>query len=428
MVLSRYVLREHLAPFVFGFVVIIFLLIVDMILTTLDQILGKGIPVFVVMELFFLNLAWMVALAVPMAVLVSTLMAFGRLSSDGEITAMRALGVSLLQVVRPVAIAGCILALFMLWFNDRVLPEFNHRARLLIMDIARKRPSVAFADLAGVVVDEFPDYRILFDRVDKSGRMMQNVRVYHFSGDPYPVNIMADSGQVVFDRDSDHAFLNLLGGSLLRIDKQEPTIQIRTQFVRAQLSLGEAGQEMSRSSSTYRNDREMGIAMMRGRILANERDIAKSLTDISDRTTKLFDTLLLQDNMVDADVPVFHALMGRIQASKRIMGHKAQEANRLRVEVHKKFSIPAACIAFVLVGIPLGIQVRGRSPAIGASLSIGFFLMWWILLIGGEKLADRGVIVPWLAMWAPNLVTLLIGGWMTGRVVLERHTRRRISQ
>ncbi|MBT3602494.1 MAG: LptF/LptG family permease, partial [Candidatus Latescibacteria bacterium] len=135
MVLSRYVLKEHVTPFVFGFAVIIFLLIVDLILETLDKVLGKGIPVPIVLELFFLNLAWMVALAVPMAVLVSTLMAFGRLSADGEIIAMRALGVSIFQVVRPVFVAGAILALVMLWFNDRVLPEFNHRARLLIMDI-----------------------------------------------------------------------------------------------------------------------------------------------------------------------------------------------------------------------------------------------------------------------------------------------------
>jgi lipopolysaccharide export system permease protein len=424
MVLSRYVLREHIAPFMFGFAVIIFLLVVDMILTTLDQILGKGIPVPVVLELFFLNLAWMVALAVPMAVLVSTLMAFGRLSSDGEITAMRALGVSLFQVIRPVLIAGCLLAFCMLWFNDRVLPEFNHRARLLMMDITRKRPSVAFSDLAGVVVDDFPNYRILFDRVDKSGRMMQNVRVYHFDGDPYPVNIVADSGQVIFDAALEHAFLNLFEGALLRIDKQDPTLQIKSQFEWAQLQLGDAGKQMSRSSSTYRNDREMGIAMMQARIETNEKEIGQSIGDISSRTSMLFDTLLLQHNTAEADISAFRALIGRVQANTRIVGHKAQEANRLRVEVHKKFSIPAACIAFVLVGVPLGIRVRGRSPAIGASLSIGFFLMWWIFLIGGEKLADRGVIVPWLAMWAPNLVTMLIGGWMTGRVILERHVLR----
>lgn len=424
MVLSRYVLREHITPFVFGFAVIVFLLIVDLILDTLDKVLGKGIPVPIVLELFFLNLAWMVALAVPMAVLVSTLMAFGRLSADGEIIAMRALGVSIFQVIRPVFVAGAILALVMLWFNDRVLPEFNHRARLLIMDIHRKRPSVAFADMAGIVVDDFPGYRIVFDRVDPDGRMMENVKVYHFEGDPYPTTILADSGQVVFDTVEDRAYLNLLGGALMRFDEKEPMVQAETVFEWAQLKLGNAGKQMSRSSSTYRNDREMGVGMMNARIAQNKVEIGESFAELSQLTAGLFDDLLLQNGPTEADVSAFRAHIGRVQANMRIVGHKSREVHRLEVEVHKKFSIPAACIAFVLVGVPLGIRVRGRSPAIGASLSIGFFLMWWIFLIAGEKLADRAVVEPWLAMWAPNVVTLFIGGWMTLRVIFERDLSR----
>ncbi len=424
MILSRYVIREHIAPFLFAFVVIIFLLVVDMILITLDRILGKGIPVGVVLELFFLNLAWMVALAAPMAVLVSTLMAFGRLGADGEITAMRALGVSLFQVVRPVLIAGAILALFMLWFNDQILPEANHRARLLIMDITRKRPSVAFADMAGIVVDDFPEYRILFDRVDKKGRMMENVRVYHFEGASYPVTITADSGQVRFDVSQDQAFLNLLGGASFRYDEKDPEVETKTQFEWAQLQLGDAGKQLSRSSSTYRNDREMGISMMQERIATNEHEIVESWGALSVQTTELFEQLLLSEKISEVGLAQVRALIGRLQANQRIMMHKAQEANRLRVEVHKKFSIPAACVAFVLVGVPLGIRVRGRSPAIGASLSIGFFLMWWVFLIAGEKLADRGVVAPWMAMWAPNMVTVIVGAWMTMRVVFELHLRK----
>lgn len=418
MVLSRYVLREHVAPFLFSFAVILFLLMIDMILVTLDRILGKGIPAFVVLELFALQLAWMVALAVPMSVLVSTLMAFGRLSSDGEILAMRTLGISLFQVVRPVVVAGILLFVFMLWFNDQVLPEFNHRARLLMMDIQRKRPSVAFADLAGVVVDDFPEYRILFDRVQPDGRMMDKIRVYHFDGGSYPVTVVADSGQFVIQQD--RAFLNLLGGALYRIDGEEPFVQVKTRFEEAKLQLGDSGQELARSTSTYRNDREMGITMMQERIARNEREIAESLDQMAVRTGLFFEALLLSDQEHAVENTTPKSLLGRAQADARILRHKVAEANRLRVEVHKKYSIPAACIVFVLVGVPLGIRARGQSPAIGASLSIGFFLMWWIFLIGGEKLADRGVVAPWMAMWTPNLITLVIGGWMTLRVMFER--------
>ena len=79
------------------------------------------------------------------------------------------------------------------------------------------------------------------------------------------------------------------------------------------------------------------------------------------------------------------------------------------VEIHKKLSIPVACIVFVMVGAPLGIRVRRGGAATGAALSIGFFLVYWIFLISGEKLADRAVIAPWVAMWSPNIVIGLIG-------------------
>jgi lipopolysaccharide export system permease protein len=116
--------------------------------------------------------------------------------------------------------------------------------------------------------------------------------------------------------------------------------------------------------------------------------------------------------------------MGRIAADARILRHKRRAADRLKVEVHKKFSIPAACLVFVLVGAPLGVWARSSSPAIGAAISIAFFLVWWICLIGGEKLADRGVIMPWLAMWVPNILTGAIGLGLAARLIFDSQKRR----
>jgi hypothetical protein len=112
--------------------------------------------------------------------------------------------------------------------------------------------------------------------------------------------------------------------------------------------------------------------------------------------------------------------VARLSADATLVAHKRRLADRLRVEVHKKYSIPAACLVFVLVGAPLGVRVRRGGAAVGAGISIGFFLIYWLFLVAGEKLADRGLVSPWLSMWAPNLV---LGG--IGAIVAAAHWSRR---
>lgn len=425
MRLRRYVLIEHLMPFLFSFSVIIFLLVIDLVLQMLDRILGKGVPVGVVLELFFLNTAWMIALAIPMAVLVSALLAFGRLSADGEITAMRALGIGVHQVVGPVLLTAMVLGIGMVFFNDRILPEFNHRARLLMMDIHRKRPALALVDKAGVVIGDFKDYRILFERADAQSGMLYRVLVYRYHLDGFPETAVADSGRVEFDSVRDEALIWLFDGEMHRIDEDDPRVYTRTMFEKARLGLGDAGQQLSRSSSTYRNDREMDIGTMQSQIAQyeeeNVRAQAKKGQMVEAFLREVILDLPLQDSSVESSL---RAVMGRIAADARILRHKVRAADRLRVEVHKKFSIPAACLVFVLVGAPLGIWARSSSPAIGAAISIAFFILWWICLIGGEKLADRGVIMPWLAMWVPNILTGAIGLGLTARLVFVSQKRR----
>ena len=424
MRLRRYVISELIMPFLFSFSVIIFLLVIDLVLQMLDRILGKGVPIGVVFELFFLNTAWMIALAVPMAVLVSTLMAYGRLSASGEIAGMRALGIGIHQVVAPVLLVAALLGIGLVIFNDRVLPEFNHRARVLMTDIHRKRPAVALADKAGVMIGDFKNYQILFDRADASGNVLYDVLVYRFNNNGFPETAIADSGVVAFDEARDEALLDLFHGEMHRIDPDDPTVYALTTYAKARLRLGDAGQQLSRSSSAYRNDREMGIATMQDKIAEYESELHQAQVKRANILNAYVREVLI-DSADTNPVQSLSAVLGRIAADTRIASHKSRAADRLRVEVHKKFSIPAACVAFVLVGAPIGIWTRSSSAAIGAAISIGFFLVWWIFLIGGEKLADRGVLMPWLAMWMPNVLTAAAGLVLSARIIYERGIRRR---
>ena len=138
-ILTRYIVKEHAGPFLFAVAVIMFVFVTKFIVQYIGRIFGKGLPALTILELVYLNLAWMLALAVPMAVLIATLMAFGRLSSDNEITILKSSGINLFQILRPALGAAFILTILMILYNDMVLPDFNHRARLLFQSISQKK-------------------------------------------------------------------------------------------------------------------------------------------------------------------------------------------------------------------------------------------------------------------------------------------------
>ena len=416
MILRLYLIKEQIAPFVFSFSVIMFLLVLDTILQQVDMILGRGVSWEVATELFFLHTAWQVALAVPMSVLAGSLMAFGRLSGDNEIVAMRTLGVSVTGLILPALIVGFALSALLVVFNDRVLPDFNHRARLLTMDIKRKRPTVAFQDRAGVLIEDFRNYHILIGSVDdRSG--LEDVLIYKYEPTGYPMTLAAKKGTIEVTGESDEVFLTLFDGEVHRLDDSKPEVFVTGAFKKLTLRLGEGGQHLSRTVSGYRNDREMDIASMWQRVRDYETTADSLKLSAAARFGSFAERAIFPEGMADqgssdgeggGSVGLRRAA-GRVSADITLAGHKQRQAGRLRVEIHKKLSIPAACIVFILVGAPLGIRVGRGGAVTGAALSIGFFLVYWIFLIAGEKLADRAVIAPWVAMWSPNILLGLVG-------------------
>ena len=141
-ILTRYLLRVHMAPFVFALFALTSLLFVNTIARRFPEMAGKGLPASVILQVCWLSLPHIIALTLPMAVLVAVLYAFSQLAADNEITALKASGVNLLKLLVPLLGASLVLGAFMLYFNDRILPETNHSLKLLLMDISRKTPTL----------------------------------------------------------------------------------------------------------------------------------------------------------------------------------------------------------------------------------------------------------------------------------------------
>src|SRR3990172_7253775 len=229
-ILPKYFIREHIGPFFFAFSVINSVFILNLLFKQLGKFLSKGIPFRVIFEFLFFNLAWMVALSVPMSVLTATIMAFGRLSAENEITAMRASGISLSKILMSVLALSGLLALGLIWFNNNVLPDFNHHAKLLALDIARKKPMLNLN--SGVMYTDIPDMSILVQEIKEKDSVsyVRNVIIDDQSEANVIKTITAENGQLTMDLKTGILEITLFKGELHEINIREPESFKRLEF------------------------------------------------------------------------------------------------------------------------------------------------------------------------------------------------------
>jgi len=399
-----------------------FILVMDFILEILNLIIGKGLNAFIILQVFVLNLAWMLALAIPMAVLVSTLMAFGRMSQDNEIAALKASGVSLYRLVLPALVASIFLSTGMVFFNDRALPELNHKARLLMTDIHQKRPTWNLKE--NVFIDEIPGYHILIKRVDPHSSDVQGVTIYDVKSRRIPRTIIAEKGKVEFTPDGNTLVFRLFNGEIHETDDEDPQRYRRISFDKQTIYIHGAGSRLIRSQSDYRTDREKTSAQMldqvkemKENVITAEEKIVReanlawykvSLLSIEKPKPSSKDVPSIEEKTVlESLIKDNQNVLNQILSEKQNIKNKRRYINSLMVEVHKKSALAVACVVFILVGAPLGIMAKKGGVAVGLGLSLGFFVLYWAFLIGGEELADRQLIPAFWAMWSANI---LIGG------------------
>ncbi|MDZ7363239.1 MAG: LptF/LptG family permease [candidate division KSB1 bacterium] len=444
-ILARYILREHLGPFCLSFALITLIFLLDLVFRHLSRMLSKGLPLAVVFEFFGLNLAWIVATAVPMAVLTAVLMAFGRLAADQEITAMQAGGLSLCRLVAPVFLVTGLLALGLIWFNNHILPDFNYRARLLASDIARKKPGVRIEP--GVWFHDIPNYSLLVKALEDSAAVSK-VRgiIVNDNTDPnLQRTISAHAGLMQPTPGEGLLLLTLFDGEIQEMNIQKLEEFRRVKFAKHAMSIKvDDSMFWQRSDSDTRTDREKSVPEMwqevqehRARLAWLEQRINLIVgIDFYHRLGRAFS--LVPDSLVhllisprppeNPDSPFFKKEKSGQQ--KKLLAQISQfilekqrcedTAQVLLVEIHKKYAIPAACLVFVLVGAPLGVLARRGGVATGAGLSLGFFLLYWAFLIGGEDLADRYILSPFAAMWSANFFVGAMGVFVFRRISLGR--------
>ena len=505
-ILDRYLVRSLAGPFAYAFTALVSILLLQQVAKRFEQLVGKGLSWSVIGEVFALTLPFIVPMALPIAVLAGTLYALTQLAADNEITAMRATGVSVGRIIRPLLLVGIAWGATNFLFIDQVVPRTNARLRSLLGDIARVKPTL---QLEEQVINPLRQALYLrAGRIDRGGGRLRDVTIFDLGGQEMRRVVFADSGVMGMQPEGTDLVLRLYDGEIHEYRSTSPTLFQVTSFDENTVLVRGVANELEREEfEGARGDREMStcemlgvVATGRARAAANEAwrtsvvraDLHRLLGFTAApppapippeaeagglcAVTRRISTLLTP-RTAEAQEP---AQGRKVQGQKDLRGQgRAQDRDRLErppedlgtdttfrlgrpssgaarplhgprgergislggsdaiqareaavearreassylLEVHKKLSLSAACLVFVLVGVVLAL----RFPRGGMGLVLGgtgvVIALFYVFLPAGEALADNGHVHPAVPMWAPNVILTLAG--LAGLWVVNRES------
>lgn len=397
-----------------------------------DRLVGKGLDSWVIVKLVVYNLSWMVVLVVPMASLVATLMAFGNLSQNNEVTIMKSSGISLYKMMFAPFLASIVVAYLLFQFNNDVLPDANHQAKILMSDISNTKPTLSLEP--GFFSQEVDNYAILVRTIDQNSNWLYQITLYDYSNSAKVNVVTADSGKIYFSKDQTKLIMDLYNGEIHESDVQNTTMYRKLEFEKHLITMNGDQFSLQQSNSVSRGERELSVTDMQIITDSLRKQLSKNQISLQKETDKIFfnDTTTIKnvENRLGKNPQlIYMRAVDKLRSNKSIIlsNFNRVEADyrnieKYEVEIYKKYALPVACIVFVLIGAPLGIMVRKGGFGVAAGISLFFFLIYWAFLIGGEKLAERGYFSPFIGMWAANIVLGVAGIFLTIKTSKEAKT------
>ncbi len=362
--LDRYLLRETVGPLTLGLLVFTFLALLQKLFQFAELIIESDVEVRVVLQLLAYTLPQIIVLTIPMAFLFAILLAIGRMAADSELVAMRASGISLFSVYRPILLMSLLLAAVTTYLMTVTLPAGNKATLELQLAILKRN------------VNQQVKPRVFYDG-------LQERVLYVFesaeSEDGWRGVFLADAvpgpeQQVIV---GETGAINLTPGN-----GRPPVLMF---------GLADVHEVDTNDPSTYRLQRLRDAS-----IVIEDRHFRRNEGLVLDKDVR---SMTLSELVERAEEP----------------GSSDDARNKALVEIHKKFAIPGACIVFGLYGIPLGFRNRRSGRSSGFLISVTMFLFYYVMLGNGEEAAVNGQVPPWLAMWAPNILLLVLGAFLLWR-------------
>ena len=362
-ILRNYFIKEFIAPLFLALVVLTFVMIVGNLIKIADLVINKGVDILSVSKLFLFMLPSLMKYTLPISCLAAVLLSLGRLSSDNEIIAIRASGISLSSLIIPLLIVGLILSLFLFILNDRLIPFTHYATRKTLIEVGIRKPTAALEP--GIFINSFEKYILFIYNIDQKKNKIYNVRIYEPQGEGKPTRtIIARSGEFITIPEKNIIKLKLMDGTSDEPDPNNPTnfykLNFRTYFMNLNLAQSQ-----------------------------DPRKVEKKPKDMT---------------------------IQELQNEAAKLKAEGVDPMPLLTEIHEKFALAFSCFIFMLLGIPMAIITRRREKSINLGISVLIVGIYYILLMGSESLSLQGYVNPEAAMWIPNIIFGGVGTILTYRL------------
>lgn len=451
--LYTFILQTFLPVFGMTFFICLFIVLMQFLWKYVDEMVGKGLEMKVLFELFFYAALSLAPMALPLAILLASLMTFGNLGERLELLAMKAAGVSLIRIMRPLIVTVAIIAVGAFFFQNEVLPRSQVKLYSLLFSMRHKSPELDIPE--GVFYKEIDGYNLYVKHKNRDTGMLYDVMIYDVSGSfEDAAVIVADSGKLKMTDDKQYLFLTLWNGESFEnlkdqrtatsnvpyrretFQKKEILIEFDANFNRMDESfmanqyIGKNMEELRTSidSLTFRSDsiatqyanNLKKNAYFRGSLTESTTDsvLNASLTDITDPITVLNKASLREKQSILTKAASKSSSIEQDYTFKKSMQEDENKViRRHEIEMHKKFTLSIACLLFFFIGAPLGAIIRKGGLGMPVIISVFLFIVYYIIDTAGYKFARDGQWPVWEGVWLSSAFLLPLGIFFTVKAV-----------
>jgi len=445
--LDRYTIKSYLGPMVLTFCIVLFVLLLQFIWLYIDELIGKGLSLGVVFEFFFWGMAQFVPLALPLSTMLASIMTMGGLGENNELLAMKAAGIPLQRILRPLMVLALVISIGAFFVANDLIPYANLQIKTILYDIKQKREEVKIP--SGVFYDGIENIILYVEEQGENNGLMQGIMFYDHRAKKGNTNVtIAESGYIRLTENKQHAIFTLYNGITYEDGERKSRADTiypfqRRKFDEQVVLVPLEGYDFKRSDgSRYKDMAEtMNIRDLSyfedslSTNLSNNRTRFKSEFlegDYMPRTFEL-DSIGRKEFVYTLALDSLYGTMSMGKQLESIRGAKRsierssaqlsnfvaqQEQNdyqrrRMELEMHRKFSLAFACLVFFFIGAPLGAIIRKGGLGTPTVVSIFFFVIYWVIDLAGKKLARDGAWDPAFGAWISSIVLLPIGIFLT---------------
>jgi lipopolysaccharide export system permease protein len=403
-IFERYFFYETLMPFFTCLLVITFAMMLDRIMDLMNIIIEKQLDIVTIISLFAFSIPFIFALSVPMSVLMSTIMTFGRMSVDRELTATKSTGVNVYRMTRLLITFFLLVTVGMAYFNDFILPETNHILKNLLIKVTYKKPITAITPGTFTTLGSLTIYA-----KDRDDEALYDLLIFNLENQRFPQTVQARRGEIYLDPNTDQLKVILFDGEMYERDATSGEKFNISLFEKYTFFRSNLGYDIDDSGTDMRGNREVTSVQIQA-LIENQLRSLEVIEQEIENFHRFYQDFYTESE--DMDPMIRRDELRRYDNS--ISMRQAQKNELLRqiriyhVEIHKKYSLAVACFIFLLVGIPIGMMTRTSGVGVAFSFSSIIFIIYYVMLVLGEEFGSKGVIDPAFSMWLPCILFAIV--------------------